>query len=127
MTMPPGMADRKSSRHLSQRRQSGSSLVDTELSACVSPVWILAISGSVTGRDESARVTGRLDHSAHRPLGPSHARVGAVAVNLIAAEFGLLPLAGHDDGTTRGIDLNCVIEGHTWRHHKELAKHLNNK
>ena len=40
----------------------------------------------------------RLHHGSHGAFRPRHARIGAVSVDLIAAEFGLRQLAGDHDG-----------------------------
>jgi len=64
------------------------------------------------------------DDGGHGPFGTGHAPVGAVGMNLIAAEVGLLTLAGHDDGAAGVVDLYGVIEGLAGGHDEELLKHF---
>src|SRR5579872_2916952 len=45
-------------------------------------------------------------------------------MNLIAAEFGLVELAGHDDGAAGGVNLHGVLEGVGFREGEKLLEHL---
>jgi hypothetical protein len=69
-------------------------------------------------------MTGRLDHRAHRSFRSSHARIGAIALNLIAAELGLIAFASHDDGAAGGVDFDRVAISDLGRHHEYLAEHF---
>src|SRR5690348_8988732 len=75
-----------------------------------------ASSSAVYKIDRLAGVAGGLAHGAHGAFGALHARVCAVGVNLVAAEFGLLAFAGHDDGAAGGIDFNGMMERDFGRH-----------
>ena len=69
-------------------------------------------------------MTGGFDDGAHRAFRSRHPRIGAIAVDLIAAEFGLCLFAGHDDGSSSSVDLNRVPVSDFGRHHEEVAEHL---
>lgn len=67
---------------------------------------------------------GGFDDGAHRAFRSRHSRISAVAMNLIAAEFGLRLFASHHDSSSGGVDLNRVPVCDFGRHHEEVAEHL---
>ena len=50
-----------------------------------------------------------MDDRFHRSLRFRHAWIGAIAVDLVAGEFGLRELAGDDDGASTGIHLDGML------------------
>src|SRR5665213_4163187 len=66
----------------------------------------------------------RLNYRFHRPLGFRHARISAIAVNLVARVFGLRTLAGDHDSAALSVYLDGMLVGSFERQEKQRPQHF---